>query len=190
KSFIPFRQLGQYEDCETGLYYNRFRYYDCNTGSYISQDPIGLAGGLSLYSYVFDSNSWVDVFGLMPWPNPIRKGHHLVFQKKANSVGLYLLGTDYDTPTFHFDKDTYVPGTHEKIHRSQDPFVGGRQGKFKGSAEELLEASRKGLEGLDDIKGDLKIPRTQEVLAKNVTPIEAFDKLMEWHKKQLEIKCK
>ncbi|OWP79910.1 hypothetical protein BWK63_11105, partial [Flavobacterium covae] len=38
--FIPFRQLGQYEDPELeGLYYNRFRYYDCSIGNYISQDP-------------------------------------------------------------------------------------------------------------------------------------------------------
>lgn len=37
KKFIPFRQLGQYEDEELeGLYYNRFRYYDCNIGGYIS----------------------------------------------------------------------------------------------------------------------------------------------------------
>ncbi len=64
RNFIPFRQLGQYEDCETGLYYNRFRYYDCNTGTYISQDPISILGGLNLYSYVFDTNGWVDVFGL------------------------------------------------------------------------------------------------------------------------------
>ena len=28
RDFIPFRQLGQYEDNETRLYYNRFRYYD------------------------------------------------------------------------------------------------------------------------------------------------------------------
>ena len=40
REFIPFRQVGQYEDTETGLYYNRFRYYDPNTGNYISQDPI------------------------------------------------------------------------------------------------------------------------------------------------------
>ena len=40
RDFIPFRQLGQYEDEETGLYYNRFRYYDPNTGTYISKDPI------------------------------------------------------------------------------------------------------------------------------------------------------
>ena len=33
--FVPFRQLGQYEDEETELYYNRFRYYDPNTGGYI-----------------------------------------------------------------------------------------------------------------------------------------------------------
>jgi len=33
KKFIPFRQLGQYEDEELGgFYYNRFRYYDCNIG--------------------------------------------------------------------------------------------------------------------------------------------------------------
>ena len=65
KSFIPFRQLGQYEDVETGLYYNRFRYYNPETGSYISKDPIGLAGNNpNLYAYVHDSNTMVDPFGL------------------------------------------------------------------------------------------------------------------------------
>ena len=66
KSFIPFRQLGQYEDKELdGLYYNRFRYYNPETGFYISQDPIGLAGNNpNFYAYVSDSNTMVDVFGL------------------------------------------------------------------------------------------------------------------------------
>jgi len=65
RQFVPFRQLGQYEDEETGLYYNRFRYYDPNGGSYISQDPIGLAGGNpTLYAYVSDVNYWNDVLGL------------------------------------------------------------------------------------------------------------------------------
>ena len=63
--FIPFRQLGQYEDEETGLYYNRFRYYNPNTGTYISQDPIGLAGNNpTLYGYVGDCNKLCDSFGL------------------------------------------------------------------------------------------------------------------------------
>ena len=64
--FIPFRFQGQYEDKETGLYYNRFRYYDPETGQYTQQDPIGLAGGNpTLYGYVKDTNIWVDPFGLI-----------------------------------------------------------------------------------------------------------------------------
>ena len=55
----------QYEDAETGLYYNRFRYYDPGMGQYTQQDPIGLAGGNpTLYAYVRDPNSWVDPWGL------------------------------------------------------------------------------------------------------------------------------
>ena len=60
----PFRYQGQYEDRETGLYYNRFRYYSAEEGMYISQDPIGLAGGDNLYAYVHNVNSWLDPFGL------------------------------------------------------------------------------------------------------------------------------
>ena len=64
-SFIPFLYQGQYYDEEIGLAYNRFRYYCPETGAYISQDPIGLAGGNpTLYGYVKDSNWWLDVFGL------------------------------------------------------------------------------------------------------------------------------
>ncbi|WP_317125565.1 RHS repeat-associated core domain-containing protein [Flavobacterium columnare] len=70
KSFIPFRQLGQYEDLELeGLYYNRFRFYDAETGLYLSQDPIGLAGNNpTFYGYVADSNTRIDPFGLSPSP--------------------------------------------------------------------------------------------------------------------------
>ena len=65
RNFIPFRQLGQYEDDETGIYYNRFRYYDPKIGNYISQDPIRLAGETpTLYAFVSDPNIWEDVFGL------------------------------------------------------------------------------------------------------------------------------
>ena len=65
RDFIPFRFQGQYEDQETGLYYNRFRYYSPETGNYISQDPIRLAGGNpTLYGYVEDTNNQIDVFGL------------------------------------------------------------------------------------------------------------------------------
>jgi RHS repeat-associated protein len=60
----PFRYPGQYEDDETGLYYNRFRYYDPEVGHYLSQDPLGLAGGPALYAYVADPLTQADVLGL------------------------------------------------------------------------------------------------------------------------------
>jgi RHS repeat-associated protein len=58
------RWPGQYEDEETGLYYNRFRYYDPATCRYISQDPLGLAGGLNAYEYAPDPFVWTDPLGL------------------------------------------------------------------------------------------------------------------------------
>ncbi len=74
RDFIPFRFQGQCEDQETGLYYNRFRYYSPETGNYISQDPIGLAGGLNVYAYVHDSNSWIDFSGLSGLPKVFWSG--------------------------------------------------------------------------------------------------------------------
>lgn len=65
RNFCPFRYPGQYEDSETGLYYNRFRYYDPEIGRYVSQDPIRLGGGdFNLFSYVHDPLILVDIYGL------------------------------------------------------------------------------------------------------------------------------
>lgn len=65
ENFIPFRFQGQYQDEKIGLYYNRFRYYDPQLGQYTQQDPIGLAGGNpTLYGYVKDTNTWIDIYGL------------------------------------------------------------------------------------------------------------------------------
>jgi len=58
------RFQGQYFDSETGLHYNRFRYYDPSCGRFINQDPIGLAGGNNNYLYVPNPTGWVDPFGL------------------------------------------------------------------------------------------------------------------------------
>jgi len=61
----PFRFQGQYEDYETGLYYNRFRYYLPEEGIYLSKDPIGFNSGiLNLYSYVSDPLNSIDPLGL------------------------------------------------------------------------------------------------------------------------------
>ena len=77
--FVPFRYQGQYEDAETGLYYNRFRYYDPETGQYTQQDPIGLAGANpTLYGYVWDTNWWIDIFGLTSIAELVEEAHSLL----------------------------------------------------------------------------------------------------------------
>ena len=62
--FCNFTFQGQSYDAEIELAYNRFRYYDVEDGRYISQDPIGLLGGITFYTYPHDTNEWVDPFGL------------------------------------------------------------------------------------------------------------------------------
>ncbi|GAS74959.1 putative deoxyribonuclease RhsC [Salmonella enterica] len=63
----PWRFAGQYADDESGLHYNRFRYYDAETGQYVSPDPIGLRGGINPYSYVKNPLMWIDPLGLTGW---------------------------------------------------------------------------------------------------------------------------
>lgn len=60
----PLRFQGQYFDEETGLSYNRYRYYDPHTGQYVGRDPIGLLGGMNPYQYGPNGQQWIDPLGL------------------------------------------------------------------------------------------------------------------------------
>ncbi len=62
--YNPIRFQGQQVDEETGLHYNRHRYYDPNVGRFISKDPIGLQGGINAYKYAQNPLGWVDPLGL------------------------------------------------------------------------------------------------------------------------------
>ncbi|MEV0622953.1 DUF6531 domain-containing protein [Nonomuraea sp. NPDC050404] len=48
----PLRLSGQYEDAESGLYYDHPRHYDPDAGRYATADPIGLRGGWDPHAYV------------------------------------------------------------------------------------------------------------------------------------------
>jgi len=60
----PLRFQGQYHDHETGLHYNRYRYFDFQLGRFISSDPIKYSGGLNLFVYSPNPISWIDPLGL------------------------------------------------------------------------------------------------------------------------------
>ena len=60
------RFQGQYFDAETGLHYNRFRYYDPDCGRFANQDPIRLRGSVNFYHYAPNPTQFIDPWGLEP----------------------------------------------------------------------------------------------------------------------------
>ncbi|WP_416466779.1 RHS repeat-associated core domain-containing protein, partial [Pseudomonas sp. LFS044] len=74
------RFQGQYLDAETELHYNMFRYYDSGVGQFVTQDPIGLQGGVNLYRYAINALSWIDPLGLANRPN---NGKYNIFHDHA-----------------------------------------------------------------------------------------------------------
>jgi RHS repeat-associated protein len=63
---LNLRLPGQYHDIETGLHYNRARYYDPEQGQYLSPDPLGHPDGPNPYAYVaFNPLRYVDADGLI-----------------------------------------------------------------------------------------------------------------------------
>jgi len=63
----PFSWPGQYVDDETGLAYNRYRYFDPDADRYLSQDALGIQPGVDLYAYVPDPTTQLDPLGLQPY---------------------------------------------------------------------------------------------------------------------------
>ena len=63
--YQPIRMQGQHYDDESGMHYNRYRYYDPALGRYISQDPIGLRGGWNVYNYPLNPITMSDPLGLV-----------------------------------------------------------------------------------------------------------------------------
>jgi RHS repeat-associated protein len=74
----PIRLQGQYADPETGLYYNRHRYFCPHAGQFVSQDPLRLAGGLSLFGFGVNAVQWIDPLGLSACKVAIGEGQDRV----------------------------------------------------------------------------------------------------------------
>jgi RHS repeat-associated protein len=62
---VPFGFAGGLHDRDTGLVRFGYRDYDPAIGTFISKDPIGITGGINLYSYVGNNPiRRIDPFGL------------------------------------------------------------------------------------------------------------------------------
>jgi RHS repeat-associated protein len=101
----PIRFGGQWFDAETGLHYNRFRFYDPAAGRFISSDPVGLSGGLSLYAFPSNPFAYWDPYGLTADPCgtavPVEGQHEYYYRAMSRA--------DYET----FLATGRMPGTTE-----------------------------------------------------------------------------
>ncbi len=102
--YCELRYQGQVYDAETGLYYNRHRYFDPSLGQYISADPIGLHGGIRPQGYVHNPLEWVDPLGLVGCPG---NSHLDNPKKKVNSAEV---GDIVRTPSSHPEDFTKIRG--------------------------------------------------------------------------------
>jgi RHS repeat-associated protein len=75
----PIRLQGQYEDSETGLHYNRHRYYGHAIGQFVGQDPLRLRPSHRIYSLGPNTLGWADPLGLA--------GHNVTFSLHRPSTG-------------------------------------------------------------------------------------------------------
>ena len=157
-AFQPLRFQGQYYDTETGLHYNRFRYYDPDIGRFVTLDPIGLLGGVNLYAYASNPISWIDPLGLssaalrkdMGMSSSIkgRAGHHLIPEKVwknhepfLNNIGMSgqrdLAANGIDIPTSNNGL-----GSSELAHRGRHPEYSKSVDSELGDISKRLETNK------------------------------------------------
>ncbi len=111
KLYQPIRMQGQHYDEETGLHYNRHRYYDPMLGRYITQDPIGLKGGWNIYQYTTNPLQQVDPLGLADDWGSLGDGGLGAYCQQNNSANMYL-------PP---DEAQVVMRNNEKMHNVYNP---------------------------------------------------------------------
>jgi RHS repeat-associated protein len=72
----PFQYTGREFDFETGLRYHRARYYDPQVRRFISEDPIGLRGGINKYAYTGNNPvNAIDPTGLKAYVDQFPNGN-------------------------------------------------------------------------------------------------------------------
>ncbi len=160
----PLRFQGQYFDQETGLHYNRHRYYNPKNGLFTTADPIGLAGGLNNYQYVKNPTGWVDPLGLAQ-----NKGNCICESSKQEQVNTISQAIDeVELPSLNWDsvvpkKGRYKGQTrmeHVRLHNIDNPSKP-NHGVFYGDGVDItnqawFKASELNIE--PDANGNLFVP--------------------------------
>ena len=158
----PLRFQGQYFDQESGLHYNRHRYYNPDVGRYLTPDPVKLAGGINAYQYVPNPTGWVDPLGLSSCPQT--GGCKPTFKEKNS---LDSVGVDSGEPSTPQPEVTARQGRIEKLTETnakrrvleyEEEYDMHMVGKH-GPEVQATKVSRRSIDGKDPITG--KVPKSK-----------------------------
>ena len=124
KVTLNLRFPGQYFDQETGLHYNYHRYYDPRTGRYLTSDPIGMLGGINLFTYVANNPvNEIDPYGLFN-PRILELINKIIQDISTPQPGVVWLITKGVMTDDHTASKEYVNNIivelEEKIDKSRD----------------------------------------------------------------------
>jgi RHS repeat-associated protein len=135
RMYQPIRMQGQHYDEESGLHYNRHRYYDPTLGRYITQDPIGLLGGWDGYAYgcnnpgtlvhplgldVFIVNRDLSALGetaSQRW-NPLTHTFTAVTDENGNVLNTYSWGNDANLKGWNKDQSIDINTAKKALQKS------------------------------------------------------------------------
>jgi len=126
---------GQYHDAESGFAYSRYRYYSPEIGAFISDDPIGLDGGMALRAYVPNPLAWIDPLGLsgqracsiddggLSGPAAARSRTRMQIYFLLFRVFLVVGSQDTETPGIEFDSMESAWEVNENRRRLREGIV-------------------------------------------------------------------
>ena len=170
------------------MYYNRFRYYSPDTGTYLSKDPISIAGGFNVYAYVHDSNSFIDPFGLSgigAWGEKVASKYlsnngHQILGSVQNASGH---GFDLVTKTANGDINIIEVKTSQSKWRSKsnmskwtDNNIGKISGNTNGRWKNMPDYQKNLMDTIEKAKGKGKL--NNKLLQINID------------KRKIRLKCK
>ncbi|MDA8522172.1 RHS repeat-associated core domain-containing protein [Acidovorax sp. NCPPB 4044] len=144
------RFQGQQFDEETGMHYNRFRYYDPHLGQYLSQDPIGLLGGIHKQAYPLNPLQKSDPLGLFDFSSIELPVQTPTFDGKGDTA----ICSYYDSMAKAKPKCSYYPAG-ALICRSENRLVNGAINSALIAESAIQDKSLKQSEVLNSIRGKL-----------------------------------
>ncbi|SEL46706.1 RHS repeat-associated core domain-containing protein, partial [Variovorax sp. YR750] len=146
----PIRFQGQYWDEETGLHYNRYRYYEPRLGRFLSRDPMGLLGGTNTHAYSLNPTEWVDPLGLSARKPQCPINGAAIYADKRARIEALIAQHDY-ADAGHINSNPQIPGGVSGAilnERTTGLPTGGKWHTQKGS--DILGRLKKELKSVDN----------------------------------------